>query len=323
MPKLDSFADESPWTRFSLPPMTNTPMSKPSSPPFRIVTPVCPAVLSMPTSQYAPSGQAATHAPSPLTVWPFRSRVMLSAPMTIPLFGQFARSAVSCRVGGDRVPAAHMARTRLPPAGNEHRRHRERGTQRADAFEQTARAPLHKPCHRCSSRTCFGHARSYVGERTRARERTPFVQGHSLDVARADRGPAPGPIHTAEPGSSRGPATRRVHRASPHRPVVRDHQPRRRQLPRAAQDRSRPPGTHCHGAPGRDLPEPVIADLDDVQAMAAGSMRRVEAPRTRGACRWAHSRPGGRRRPSCSSLPRLSCTFARPASASLQVRCSS
>ena len=46
-------------------------------------------------SQDSPSGQEATAAPSPFTVWPFKSSAMLSAPITIPLFGQFARSPAS------------------------------------------------------------------------------------------------------------------------------------------------------------------------------------------------------------------------------------
>jgi len=67
----------------------------PRTAPPRIVTFLWPAVLSMPMSHAAPSGHDATGSPSPLTICPLRSSVMSFAPITIPLFGQFARSVSS------------------------------------------------------------------------------------------------------------------------------------------------------------------------------------------------------------------------------------
>src|SRR5829696_3281120 len=48
------------------------------------------AVVNHPVSQI--SAQSSISSPLPSILWPFRSRVMLSAPITIPLFGQLTRS---------------------------------------------------------------------------------------------------------------------------------------------------------------------------------------------------------------------------------------
>jgi hypothetical protein len=60
-----------------------------------IVIWLCPALLSTPTSQAVSGGQEGTGVPSPSMTCPFRSSVMLSAPITIPLSGQFTRSPAS------------------------------------------------------------------------------------------------------------------------------------------------------------------------------------------------------------------------------------
>ena len=106
-PKLELVAEATPRMQFSLAPTTRTPTSKRRTAPPTIVTPSCPAVLSMPVSQDSPSGHDATGSPSPLTVWPFRSSVMSLAPITIPLFAAVLQIALELRVGGDGGAAAH------------------------------------------------------------------------------------------------------------------------------------------------------------------------------------------------------------------------
>ena len=81
-------------TRFSRALPTSTPLSNCPTEPFRTVTPSCPS-LSTPTSQISRSGHALNGLPSPEIVCPFRSSVMSSAPITIPLFGQSRRSRSS------------------------------------------------------------------------------------------------------------------------------------------------------------------------------------------------------------------------------------
>src|SRR3954454_11690971 len=95
IPRLELSADDRLWIRLWLAAPMKTPTSKRRTEPPRIVTPACRAALSTPTSQDSPSGHDATGAPSPPTVCPFKSSVMLSAPITIPLLGQSVRSLVS------------------------------------------------------------------------------------------------------------------------------------------------------------------------------------------------------------------------------------
>ena len=94
-PKVELFANATLWIRFSLPPTTETPISKPRTVPPVIVTPEWPASFEMPRSQIPSSKQDPAGTPSPPTVWPFRSSVMSSAPITIPLLGQLVRSLSS------------------------------------------------------------------------------------------------------------------------------------------------------------------------------------------------------------------------------------
>ena len=95
MPNVELFAEATPWIRFSLPPTTEVPISKPRTVPPVIVTPEWPASFEMPRSQIPSSKQDPAGTPSPPTVWPFRSSVMSSAPITIPLLGQLVRSLSS------------------------------------------------------------------------------------------------------------------------------------------------------------------------------------------------------------------------------------
>src|SRR5262245_14603185 len=85
------------WSPAALPspPATPTPRSNCRIEPPSIVTRLCPVLLSTPTSQSVAGGQEGGGVPSPSMTWPLRSRVMLSAPITIPLSGQFTRSLAS------------------------------------------------------------------------------------------------------------------------------------------------------------------------------------------------------------------------------------
>jgi len=76
-------------------PATRTPTPNWRTEPPSTVTPRWPALLSTPTSQLSPSGQGSTGVPSPSMVWPLSCRVRLSAPITMPLFGQLTRSLSS------------------------------------------------------------------------------------------------------------------------------------------------------------------------------------------------------------------------------------
>ena len=73
---------------------TTTPVANRRSEPFRTVTPEWPS-FPTPASQICRRGQRLTSLPSPEIVWPFRSRVMPSAPIRMPLFGQPVRSWLS------------------------------------------------------------------------------------------------------------------------------------------------------------------------------------------------------------------------------------
>jgi hypothetical protein len=140
-PSVVLCAEDSRERRFSRPPSTRTATSNSRTEPLLIVTPVWPAVLSMPMSQDTPSGHDGNSEPSPATVWPFRSSVMSSAPITIPLFGQLTRSAPSlvsavivtpqltrvgsaCATAGVRNPATTTAAHIVPkgPAKQHQRR---------------------------------------------------------------------------------------------------------------------------------------------------------------------------------------------------------
>src|SRR5262249_16649303 len=84
------------WRMWSpAPPKTQTPTLNCRIEPPLTVTWLCPAVLSTPVSQVASGGQEGTRVPSPSMTCPLRSRVMLSAPITSPLSGQFTRSLAS------------------------------------------------------------------------------------------------------------------------------------------------------------------------------------------------------------------------------------
>ena len=147
-PKVELFAElECRNAVLRSPPTTSTPTSKPPDGAFLIVTPAWPAVLSMPTSHDAPSSaHASTGAPSPLMVWPFRSRVMSSAPITIPLFAQLVRSALELRVGRDRGPTAQLARHGATSAGDEekgHHQYRGEHTNGPDRAAPATSMPFH------------------------------------------------------------------------------------------------------------------------------------------------------------------------------------
>jgi hypothetical protein len=89
------FLDEEMFrTRFRRARPTNTPAKNSRTEPSRTVTPSWPS-LTTPVSQNSPRRQRLTGSPSPATVWPFRLRVMSSAPITMPLLGQPVRSLSS------------------------------------------------------------------------------------------------------------------------------------------------------------------------------------------------------------------------------------
>jgi hypothetical protein len=90
-PKKAFFVEETFSTLFSSALPTKTPLAKSRTEPLRTVTPSRPS-LTTPMSHSSFLGHCSNSLPSPATTWPFRSSVMLSAPITMPLFGQSRRS---------------------------------------------------------------------------------------------------------------------------------------------------------------------------------------------------------------------------------------
>ena len=94
-PKEVFFLEEMSSTRLARALNTNTPASNSRTEPSLIVTPSWP-LLNTPMSQNSFRGlHPAAGVPSPSIRWPLRSRVMSSAPITIPWFGQSRRSRSS------------------------------------------------------------------------------------------------------------------------------------------------------------------------------------------------------------------------------------
>src|SRR5215204_869556 len=94
-PKNWFLDEDTPSTRFSRALAMSTPVAKPSTEPFRTVTPSWPS-FNTPKSHASLRGRhCANGAPSPSITWPFRSSVTPSAPIRTPLFGQSVRSLSS------------------------------------------------------------------------------------------------------------------------------------------------------------------------------------------------------------------------------------
>src|SRR6267142_2236837 len=180
-PKVELFASESLWIRFSLPP-TEMPTSKPRTAPPLIITSAWPARLEMPRSQIGSSRHEPAGTPSPPTVWPFKSSVMLSAPITIPLLGQLVRSLSSFVFVVIVAPQLTLlasawplpGTTNAPRASAAHSRPTRSNT---SLFIATpfARVPVTPPTLRSRMQERYG---AYPA----------FWLGRALGVARADRG---------------------------------------------------------------------------------------------------------------------------------------
>ncbi len=110
-PKYWLCDEESPTSRLPRTPPMSTPTPNPRSDPLRTVTPSWRS-LKTPMSHGCRRGQRRTGLPSPEIVCPFRSSVMSSAPMMMPLLGQPVRSRSS-------VVSAVIVSPHLRPAGGD------------------------------------------------------------------------------------------------------------------------------------------------------------------------------------------------------------
>ena len=106
-----------------------TPTANPRSDPLRTVTPSMAVIEDPPCRTGCRRGQRGTGLPSPEIVCPFRSRVMLSAPITRPLLRHPGEIAVERRVDRDRVAAAEGSSLRQSTAT---RRRRQRKGEHTD-----------------------------------------------------------------------------------------------------------------------------------------------------------------------------------------------